>query len=155
MEHNVAQICGNLWYDPINKDGTPKGFQLFRECGGEFSWEYQSLDAPSAWQLRPWQPGKAKDHKIRNWDPYWTVVWYEDGRYRGSMQRVRMGDPDYAAYLDSLKTAGQKIAKSQYLRTSDFFFKARPSASAQVVDVVATDRFGRRYTQRIDLKKAE
>lgn len=21
VEHNVAQICGNLWYDPINKDG--------------------------------------------------------------------------------------------------------------------------------------
>ena len=43
MEHNVAQVCGNLWWDPINWDGTPKGFQLFRECGGEFSWEYRSL----------------------------------------------------------------------------------------------------------------
>lgn len=161
MEHNVAQICGNLWYDPINKDGTPKGYQLFRECGGDFSWEYQSLDAPSAWQLRTWKPGTVKEYpgsivvKVWNWDPYWTVVWYEDGRYRGSMQRIQIGDPDYAAHLDSLKTAGQKIAKSQSLRISDFFFKARPSASAQVVEVVATDRFGRRYSERIALKQTK
>ena len=52
VEHNVAQICGNLWYDPINKDGTPKGYQLFRECGGEFSWEYRSLGSPAVRQLR-------------------------------------------------------------------------------------------------------
>ena len=31
MEHNVAQICGNLWRDPINRDGTPKGW-LCLEC---------------------------------------------------------------------------------------------------------------------------
>ena len=43
VEHNVAQICGNLWYDPINKDGTPKGYQLFREGGGAFSGKYRSL----------------------------------------------------------------------------------------------------------------
>lgn len=56
MEHNVAQVCGNLWWDPINWDGTPKGFQLFRECGGEFSWEYRSLGESPARQIRVWQP---------------------------------------------------------------------------------------------------
>ena len=60
VEHNVAQICGNLWYDPINKDGTPKGYQLFRECGGEFSWEYRSLGSPAVRQLRVWQPGQVE-----------------------------------------------------------------------------------------------
>ena len=86
VEHNVAQICGNLWYDPINKDGTPKGYQLFRECGGEFSWEYRSLGSPAVRQLRVWQPGQVEAFpgsvvaKIWNWDPCWTVVWYEDGR---------------------------------------------------------------------------
>lgn len=161
MEHNVAQINGNLWYDPINKDGAPKGYQLFRECGGDFSWEYQSLGAPRTGQLRVWRPGKAKEHpasvvaKVWNWDPYWTVVWYEDGRYRGSMQRTQTVDPDYAARLDSLKSAGQKLARSQYPRVSDFFFTARPSASAREVEVVATDRFGRRYSERITLERAE
>lgn len=161
IEHNVAQICGNLWYDPINKDGSPKGYQLFRECGGEFSWEYQSLGEPSVRQLRVWKPGRVKEHpqslvaKIWNWDPYWTVVWYEDGRYRGSMQRTQIVDPDYGAHIDSLKTAGQKLAKSQNPRVSDFYFTARPSATAQEVEVVATDRFGRRYSERITLRRAE
>lgn len=161
MEHNVAQINGNLWYDPINKDGAPKGYQLFRECGGDFSWEYQSLGAPRPGQLRVWQPGKAKEYpasivaKVWNWDPYWTVVWYEDGRYRGSMQRTQIVDPDYAARLDSLKAAGQKLARSQSPRVSDFYFTARPSATAREIEVVATDRFGRRYSERIALPCAE
>ena len=161
VEHNVAQICGNLWYDPINKDGTPKGYQLFRECGGEFSWEYRSLGSPAVRQLRVWQPGQVEAFpgsvvaKIWNWDPCWTVVWYEDGRYRGAMQRIQIVDPDYAAHLDSLKNARRKLAKSQHPRISDFYFKARPSASAQTIEVVATDRFGRRYSERITLEKAQ
>ena len=60
MEHNVAQVCGNLWWDPINWDGTPKGFQLFRECGGEFSWEYRSLgESPADPRMAPRPGGQA------------------------------------------------------------------------------------------------
>ena len=86
---------------------------------------------------------------------YELGVWYEDGRYRGAMQRIQIIDPDYAAHLDSLKNAGRKLAKSQHPRISDFYFKARPSASAQTIEVVATDRFGRRYSERITLEKAQ
>lgn len=99
VEHNVAQICGNLWYDPINKDGTPKGYQLFRECGGEFSWEYRSLGSPAVRQLRVWQPGQVEAFpgsvvaKIWNWDPCWTVVWYEDGGYRAQCAAPRSSTP--------------------------------------------------------------
>lgn len=161
MEHNVAQVCGNLWFDPINWDGTPKGFQRFRENGGEFSWEYQSLNAPRARQVRVWLPGEVKEHpvdvvaKVWNWDPHWTVVWYEDGRYRGAMQRTTLADPDYIAHIDSLKAAGKKLSKIQNPRSTNFYFTARPSAAAQEIEVVATDRFGRRYSERITLEKAK
>lgn len=157
MEHNVAQICGNLWWDPINWDGTPKGYQLFRECGGDFSWQYQTLGATPASQLRVWNCGEVKEHpgkvvaKVWNWDAAWTVVWYEDGRYRGAMRRVALNDPDYTAHIDSLKAAGKKIAKVQHPRPTNFYFTARPSASAREIEVVATDRFGRRYAERIAL----
>ena len=157
MEHNVAQVCGNLWWDPINWDGTPKGYQLFRECGGEFSWEYRTLGEYPARQLRVWRPGEVEKRpdcavaKVWNWDSYWTVVWYEDGRYRGAMQRTQLEDPDYTAHLDSLKAAGKKLAKPQRPRTTNFYFTARPSASAREIEVVATDRFGRRYSERIPL----
>ena len=157
IEHNVAQICGNLWWDPINWDGTPKGYQLFRECGGEFSWEYRNLGEFPARQIRLWGPGEVAKHpayavaKVWNWDPHWTVVWYEDGRYRGAMQRTQLDDPDYAARLDSLRAAGTKLSKVQRLRPTNFYFTARPSASAHEIEVVATDRFGRRYSERMPI----
>ena len=89
--------------------------------------------------------------KVGNWDSYWPVVWYEDGRYRGAMQRTTLDDPDYTAHIDSLKAAGRKISKVQRPRPTNFYFTARPSASAREVEVVATDRFGRRYSERIAL----
>ena len=121
----------------------------------------ESLEMPEARQLRVWGPGTAEDYpasviaKVWNWDSYWTVVWYEDGRYRGSMQRIWFNDPDYIANIDSLKAAGKTVSKSQRPRTTHFYFKARPSASAREIEVVATDRSGRRYSERITLPAKE
>ncbi len=157
-EHNVAQLCGNLWHDPMNADGTPKGYQLFRESGDDFEWQYQSLDEPADRQLRLWLPGQVEGYgdrlvvKAWNWDPHWTVVWYEDGRYRGAMQRIHIADPDYTARLDSLRSAGVRLAHAQSARPTNFYFAARPSADAHAVTVVATDRFGRRYTEQLRLR---
>lgn len=157
-EHNVAQVCGNLWWDPINWDGTPKGFQIFRERGGEFEWRYQTLGETPSVQLRVWRPGEVAAcadrvvAKVWNWDSHWTVVWYEDGRYRGAMQRVTLDDPDYLARIDSLKAAGRKLSKAQRVRNTNFYFTARPSAAAREVNVAATDRFGHRYSQTIRLQ---
>ena len=58
-------------------------------------------------------------------------------------------------YIDSLKAAGRKISKVQRPRPTNFYFTARPSASAREVEVVATDRFGRRYSERIALGHAD
>lgn len=160
-EHNVAQICGNLWHDPMNADGTPKGYQLFSEEGNNFEWQYLRLDEPAGTQLRVWLPGHLADLPDRlvvkawNWDSYWTVVWYEDGRYRGAMQRIRIADPDYTAHIDSLRRAGVRLAHAQSARPTNFYFAARPSADARLVTVVATDRFGRRYTGQFQLPQGQ
>lgn len=157
-EHNVAQLCGNLWHDPMNADGTPKGYQLFRESGDDFEWQYQSLDEPAERQLRLWLPGQVEGYgdrlvvKAWNWDSRWTVVWYEDGRYRGAMQRIHIADPDYTARLDSLRSAGVRLSRAQSARPTNFYFAARPSAGTRLVTVVATDRFGRRYTEQLRLE---
>lgn len=158
MEHNVAQVCGNLWFDPINWDGTPKGYQLFGECCGDLTWQYQRLETPAGRQTRVWLPGEVAQHpasvvvKVWNWDPHWTVVWYEDGNYRGAMQRTMLPDPDYTAHIDSLKTAGKKLSSIQTPRPTNFYFTARPSAAARQVEIVATDRFGRQYTEQVTLE---
>lgn len=158
IEHNVAQVCGNLWHDPINQDGTPRGYQLFSERDGEFSWQYISLGESPDHQIKVWLPGQVAQHpqqlvaKVWNWDSHWTVVWYEDGRYRGAMQRIeQLPDPDYVARLDSLRTAGVKLAGAQTPRPLNFYFSARPSAGARTIKIVATDRFGIPYSEQVTL----
>ena len=71
---------------------------------------------------------------------------------------VEFGEPEgietvgqLVAHIDSLKAAGRKISKVQRPRPTNFYFTARPSASAREVEVVAPDRFGRRYSERIAL----
>lgn len=158
MEHNVAQINGNLWRTPLNGDGTPKGYQLFSECGNNFTWEYQNLDKNPQHQIRLWLPGTVEKYprsliaKVWNWDSYWTVVWYEDGRYKGAMQRtMQLNDPDYEAYIDSLKESGKTVAPSWNPRPTNFYFRATPSKGAREITVVATDRFGRSFSEQIEL----
>ena len=63
-----------------------------------------------------------------------------------------MADPDYTARLDSLRGAGVKLARPQAARPAVFYFTARPSAGTREVTVVATDRFGRRYTEQVRLR---
>lgn len=164
MEHNVAQIAGNLWHAPLNNDGTPRGYQLFTEEAGGLRWYYKTLDKPLDYQMKLYAPGRVESHpqavmaKIWNWDANWTVEWREDGNPRGAMTRYEATpDPDYIDHLERVKAraeaTGKRISKAEMLRRSFFYFGAEPSVDARVVEVMATDRFGNRYTQKLKLKK--
>ncbi len=81
--------------------------------------------------MRIWLPGELKEHKpfvvakIWGWDPCWTVVWYEDGRYRGAMERLTMTDPDYMAFVDTVRVEPRirrNLLKS--IRNAEFYFRA-------------------------------
>jgi len=164
MEHNVAQIAGNLWHAPLNNDGTPRGYQLFTEENGGLRWRYKTLGKPLDYQMKLYAPGRVASHpqavvaKIWNWDAGWTVEWSEDGKPRGAMTRYKATpDPDYLDHLERVKAraeaAGKKVSKVEFVRRAFFYFGAEPSAGARVVEVTATDRFGNRYTQKLKLKK--
>lgn len=157
LEHNVAQICGNLWRDPINYDGTPRGYLLLREEGDRLIWDYRQIDTDDDARMRIWNLGEVKGYKDRvvakiwEWDSHWTVVWYEDGEYRGSMQRIQIADPDYEKWVEECRAAGEKITNSRRPNPVNFYFTAKPSPAAKSVRVVATDRFGRQYEGCIDV----
>lgn len=157
----MAQICGNLWYDPINKDGTPKGYQLFRECGGEFSWEYPEprVSGRTATAGMAARAGGSVSRKRRGQNLELGPL-LDRRLVRGRpLPRRNAAHPDRRPRLCGASRLSEKrrrkLAKSQHPRISDFYFKARPSASAQTIEVVATDRFGRRYSERITLEKAQ
>lgn len=159
VEHNVGQINGNLWHAPLNSDGSTKGVCIITETGGQWHWLYRSLGHDDDYQMRIWLPGELKAHKdfvvakIWGWDPRWTVVWYEDGHYRGAMEQVSMNCPDYMAFVDTAKvTSRVKTNLLNTARSTEFYFRARPSRGAHEMRIVATDRNGREFVERIALQ---
>lgn len=166
IEHNVAQVAGNLWHAPLNQDGTPRGYQLFCEGSAGLEWRYKTLGEPLDYQMKLYAPGRVEAHpacvvaKVWNWDPQWRVEWSQDGRPMGAMARYdALPDPDYSAHLAEARSraeaAGRKLSRSQYVRPAFFYFGAEPAADAGVVEVTATDRFGNRYTQTLNLKNEQ
>ncbi|MDE7129476.1 MAG: calcineurin-like phosphoesterase C-terminal domain-containing protein, partial [Alistipes sp.] len=87
-----------------------------------------------------------------------TVVWYEDGRYRGAMEQVSMNCPDYMAFVETADVTPKiKANLLNTARQAEFYFRACPSKSAREIRIVATDRHGRQWTETVDLtaKKSE
>lgn len=163
IEHNVAQVAGNLWHAPLNQDGTPRGYQLFSEGPAGLEWRYKTLGQPLDYQMALYAPGQVASHpacivtKVWNWDAQWTVEWSQDGRPMGAMTRYEaLPDPDYAAHLAQARAraeaAGKQLSKAQYVRPAFFYFGAEPAADARTVEVTVTDRFGNRHSQTLNLK---
>ncbi len=164
IEHNVAQVSGNLWRAPLNSDGTPRGYQLFFETDKGLEWRYKTLGKDDSYQIQTYAPGRVVSHpdevvaKVWNWDPHWTVTWRQDGEEMGVMKRLeRLADPDYLDHLaaqtkKAAQIPGAKRPKDDS-RPAFFYFTAAPNAQARKIEVVATDRFGNRYTQTLKLPR--
>ena len=163
MEHNVAQVCGNLWWDPINRDGTPKGYQLFRECGGEFSWEIpEPAGRPATAAARMAAPAGGSVSRQRSWPRSGTGT--PAGRSYGTRTAAtaapcsasRSSTPTMRRIIDSSegrRAETRQIAAAPHRRTS--ISRRVLRLRHATIEVVATDRFGRRYSERITLEKAQ
>lgn len=164
IEHNVAQVAGNLWRAPLNNDGTPRGYALFSEGDKGYQWVYKTLGKSLDHQIELFAPGRSQEHpgdviaKIWSWDPTWTVKYMVDGRPMGNLPRFEtMTDPDYTAYIPVFETTTRekltkRLKNAMAPRRAFFYFGTTPPRDAQSIQVVATDRFGNRYTQTLNLK---
>jgi len=149
-EHVVAAVCGGWWTGPICGDGTPQGYAVYEIRGEEVTWRYKSTGHDFDHQIRAYPRGadpEAPDEIVANvwdWDPEWSVVWYEDGERKGEMAR-RVGTDPLSQELhagDVLPTHHPWV--DPYI--VGHLFYAPVSASAGDVRVEATDRFGRVYS---------
>ncbi|MCC8173637.1 MAG: calcineurin-like phosphoesterase C-terminal domain-containing protein [Odoribacter sp.] len=111
IEHNVGQINGNLWADRLNRDGSPKGYQVFWEHNNDFNWTYKALGKELDYQMRVYPKNTFEDKPndvtaiVWNWDNKWKVEWYEDGQYKGEMVQFQGHDPEYLMNLKEQQTA--------------------------------------------------
>lgn len=142
-------VCGAWWTGPICWDGTPNGYTIFRVRGEEISWRYKSVGHAPEHQMRVYPRGANPERpdeivaNIWDWDPSWTVVWYEDGEPKGEM-RQEMGMDPLAVHL---QLGPDRPSHRSWVdpRNTDHLFYARVSPDAREVVVEARDRFGRVY----------
>lgn len=154
IEHNVAQVNGNLWFAPICTDGTPRGVFCIEERNGVWQWQHRLLGHDTDTQLILWQEGEVNDHeeylvvKVIGWDKRWRIEWSENGEKRGTMEQIEILDPDYMNYIDN--TANYEPIIMQRLRRSTephrHYFRCKRSIENSHITITATDRFGRIYT---------
>jgi len=154
-EHVNGTVCGSWWAGDICRDGTPNGYGVYEAHGAELRWRYKATGRDAAHQMRLYAPGsdaRAPDELVANvwnWDPEWSVVWYEDGERRGAMAR-RVGlDP-----RSVVEHTGSELPPHrpwvEPVPTSHLFY-APVSAGTGRVTVEATDRFGTAYAESIEV----
>lgn len=158
-EHVSGTVCGAWWTGPICADGTPSGYSVYRARGESLEWQYRATGESADHQLRAYPAGsdpEASDEFVANvwdWDPEWTVVWYEGADRRGRMAR-RTGRDPLSVELHRGEDEPEKRPWVDPYPTRHLFYAPAPDSDAEVV-VEATDRFGRTYSARVTRREGE
>lgn len=148
-EHVLGTACGAWWTGPICWDGTPNGFGVYELDGSDVRWHYRATGMPREHQLRVYPVGSdptAPTELVANvwdWDPAWTVTWYEGADRRGGMAR-RPGHDPRSTLLHAGEDRPARHAWVEPMRTEHLFY-APVGPEPRPIVVEATDRFGRIY----------
>lgn len=158
IEHSVAQVNGNLWFAPICSDGTPQGVFCIEERDNEWRWQHRILGENKDFQIVAWREGFVKEHeewivaKVIGWDDMWRVEWQENGIAMGAMEQIEIVDPDYMYYVeheaDYSDIIMARLRRSAY--PHKHYFRCRRTIENSEITIVATDRFGRTFTRKIE-----
>ncbi len=146
-EHVSGTVCGAWWSGPICGDGTPSGYSVYEIDGESVSWYYQATGQEATHQLRVYPRGAdvaAPDEivaNVWNWDPEWTVVWYEGGERRGAMAQRRGRDPLSVKLHTGPDLPPRRPWVEPYV--TDHLFYAPVAPDVRDVRVQVVDRFNR------------
>lgn len=152
-EHITAATCGTWWQGDVCLDGTPLGYGVYQIDGNQVEWFFKSAGYPKEYQMRVYAPGASKNNpedliaNVWNWDKDWQVIWLEDGKVMGEMERITLCDP--AAEL--LCNDKEKLEFPWISATPNkHMFRATPQNKSARMEVQATDRFGHIYKSGIN-----
>jgi hypothetical protein len=148
FEHNHGTVCGAWWTGPICGDGTPCGYGVYKVKGTDLSWHYQSTGESADHQMKIFvdEAGSQKQVQVNIWnhDPEWKTEYWIDGVHKGSLEQHEGFDPmAYATLLGPQLPRPRGFAEP---RKTEHMFKAIVPSSTKEIKVVATDRFGKKYT---------
>lgn len=151
-EHNHGAVCGAWWTGDICEDGTPCGYGVYKVKGKDISWHYQATGKPAGYQMKLYTTPYSDDSiqvvaNIWNHDPAWKTEYLVDGESKGTLTQFEGYDMD--AFK---KMMGPDLPKPRGFaepQQTKHLFSAVVPATAKKVTVIATDRFGRQYTETI------
>jgi hypothetical protein len=149
-EHVHGTVCGAWWSGDICWDGTPNGYGVYEVDGSDLRWRYKAVGHPAGHQMRVYAPGAdptAPTDLVANiwdWDPEWTVVWYQSGVRRGELSR-RVGLDPASVKAQTGSSLPPRRTWVEPTPTGHMFYVAVPPGEGDV-RIEATDRWGRVYT---------
>ena len=87
---------------------------------------------------------------VWDYDPKWTIEWYEDGKYMGAMTQVEEYSPTHTAEIKAhYEGTGRQIPKYRMTTRSNNYFAAKPSAEARKIEIRIKNRFGKEWREEI------
>ena len=168
FQHTLVSVSAVSWKinGPesrlISEDGSPGGYLILRYRGDRASWQFKpngyraDLNQFRVYDLNRvpeefgGQPGSNRCLiNVYNWDEQWTVRVREKGRDL-KVEQIWAKDPLYTLIrrdaLPARPSAFRAIANPH-------MFSVQASSSNTPLDVIVTDRFGRKYRQMIERPK--
>ena len=159
-EHNVASICGTWWMAYHCKDGTPQGYKVYTKADGKLEWYYKSVGKDKDFQYEIFRPGEcevnAESFVVNLWDydQDWTIEWYEDGNFKGSMARVSEYNPLQKAEVESsFRELNKPVRRFMRTAKSKHYFAAKPSEEAKEITICIKSPFGKTWTETLQIKQ--
>lgn len=155
-EYTLNAVFGSGWVGDINPRGGPNGYGVFEFEGNKLVNQFfKGTGFPSSYQMKLYRSGVSVDNvkgvvaNIWNWNKYWTVEVYENGKLRGNMEKYTGYDPDAYDYMLGPDKPKHR-PKTEPAKSSNLFHY-EPKSKKAIVTVVAKDEFGNSYTEQIDL----
>lgn len=151
-EHVVGAVCGAWWSGPICVDGTPNGYGVYQINGSDLSWYYKSVGKDKSHQFRFYQRGVHPEFpnscclNIWNWDPNWSISWYENGERKFHVRNIKTTDP-----LSTALHLGEKLPERRPWAepaVTDHMFFFEPSEMDNIT-IEVTDGFGNTFIETV------
>jgi len=151
FEHNHGAVCGAWWAGDICSDGTPRGYGVYEVDGNDLKWFYKPTGLSKAHQISLTLDTLTNQKRLLanvwNWDPQWKIEYELDGKNMGSLEQQTGSDPQ-AVKLNAKGKPAKGRAFTKPTQT-EHLFMAHFKPEVKQVKVIATDRFGNKYTQEI------
>jgi len=152
FEHVHAAACGAWWQGDICTDGSPKGYTVYFVNEDSLTWYFKGLNLDKTDQFKLYPVGTDSLNSgciianVYNYDQAWKVCWYENGVFKGEMERFWGKDP----LANELYQPG-KNKKYSWLSVGEthHLFRARVQDPEAKITVKVTDRFGQVYTKKL------